>query len=95
MVEFLFGAAALMALAMALGMLRLLYGPTAVDRMMAAQLLGSTGGAICLLAAFATGFDAIVDVALTLALLAAFASATMNLKARSLEAMAPASGDDA
>jgi multicomponent Na+:H+ antiporter subunit F len=42
--------------------------------MMAAQLLGTGGVAILLLAAVATGVQSIVDVALLLALLAAFAA---------------------
>ncbi|MFT0860827.1 multiple resistance and pH regulation protein F [Ancylobacter sp. G4_0304] len=80
MAEFLLGAAMLVALMMTLGMLALLRGPAPVDRMMAAQLLGSSGAAICLLAATAAGLSAIVDVALVLTLLAAFAAATMSLK---------------
>lgn len=58
----------------ALGLLRVIRGPDAADRMMAAQLLGSAGVAILLLSAVATGAYAIVDIALLLALLAAFAA---------------------
>lgn len=58
----------------ALGLLRVVRGPGAADRMMAAQLLGSAGVAILLLSAVATGAYAIVDVALLIALLAAFAA---------------------
>jgi multicomponent Na+:H+ antiporter subunit F len=58
----------------ALGLLRVFRGPGAADRMMAAQLLGSGGVAILLLSAIATGMHAIVDVALLIALLAAFAA---------------------
>lgn len=82
--EFLLGAAMLVALMMTLGMLRLLRGPTPVDRMMAAQLIGSSGAAICLLAAVAANAPAVVDVALVLTLLAAFAAATMSLKSRAI-----------
>jgi len=81
MAEFLTGAAVFIALTMALGMVRLLRGPGAVDRMMAAQLLGTSGAAICLLLSVAGALPALVDVALTLALLAALATATMSLKA--------------
>ncbi len=81
MADFLMGAALFIALTTALGMVRLLRGPGAVDRMMAAQLLGTSGAAICLLLSFASDFSALVDVALTLALLAALAAATMSLKA--------------
>jgi multicomponent Na+:H+ antiporter subunit F len=51
-----------------------LRGPADADRMMAAQLLGTGGIAVVLLLGAATGEAATVDVALTLALLAAFAS---------------------
>jgi multicomponent Na+:H+ antiporter subunit F len=46
-------------------------GPTAADRMLAALLFGSTGTGILVLLAFAGGGTPLVDVALTLALLAA------------------------
>jgi len=59
---------------LALGLLRVVRGPGTADRMMAAQLLGSGGVAILLLSAVATGAYAIVDIALLLALLAAFAA---------------------
>ena len=52
----------------------MLRGPADADRMMAAQLLGTGGIAAVLLLGAATGEAAAVDVALTLALLAAFAS---------------------
>lgn len=52
------------------GMCRVLRGPTTADRMLAAQLLGTTAVAILLLLAEATGSAALRDVALVLALLA-------------------------
>ena len=55
----------------ALGLVRILRGPGAADRMMAAQLLGSGGIAVLLLAE-GGGLAAAIDVALTLSLLAAF-----------------------
>ena len=58
----------------ALGLVRVLRGPGDADRMMAAQLLGTGGIAVLLLVGAAAGADAVIDVALTLALLAAFAS---------------------
>jgi len=74
MTEF-FGAAAVFVLAMvALGLVRILRGPTDADRVMAAQLLGTGGIAALLLVGAATAEPAIADVALTLALLAAFAA---------------------
>ena len=58
---------------LALGLICVLRGPAKADRMMSAQLLGTSGIAALLLSA-AIGYPAIVDVALALALLAAFAS---------------------
>jgi len=67
--------AALFVLAMvALGLWRILRGPGDADRIMAMQLLGTGGIAALLLLAAGTGVSAIVDAALTLALLAAFAA---------------------
>lgn len=53
------------------GMWRILRGPTAADRMLAAQLFGTTAVAILLLLVQATGNAALRDVALVFALLAA------------------------
>ena len=75
MAEFLLAAAGFVLLTVALGLARILLGPAAIDRMMAAQLLGTGGIAVLLLLAAATGVRAAVDVALTLGLVAAFASA--------------------
>lgn len=75
MTEFLFAAAALVTAFTAIGLARILRGPTAADRMMAAQLLGSGGVAALLLIGAATGMAGVTDAALVLALLAAFASA--------------------
>jgi multicomponent Na+:H+ antiporter subunit F len=74
MAEFLLGTAAFILAMVALGLVRVLRGPADADRMMAAQLLGTGGIAVVLLLGEATGEAAAVDVALTLALLAAFAS---------------------
>ena len=74
MAEFLQWMAAFVVLTVALGLVRVARGPGRAERMMAAQLLGTGGiGALLLLAA-ASGEPAVVDVALLLALLAAFAS---------------------
>ena len=75
MADFLFGAASFVLAMVAIGLVRILRGPTLADRIMAAQLLGTGGIATLLLLAAATGMDAAIDVALSLALLAAFASA--------------------
>lgn len=74
MVEFLLSAAAFVVLMVALGLLRVARGPGRAERMMAAQLLGTGAIGALLLFAAATGEGAVVDVALTLALLSAFAS---------------------
>jgi len=74
MTEFLLGASAFILAMVALGLVRILRGPADADRMMAAQLLGTGGIAAVLLLGTATGEGAAIDVALTLALLAAFAS---------------------
>ena len=74
MTGFLLVAAGLVLATVALGLARILWGPGDADRMMAAQLLGTGGVATLLLLGAATGVGGAVDVALTLALLAAFAS---------------------
>ena len=58
----------------AAGLLRTLRGPTSADRMLAAQLFGTTGVAILLLLAEAQGLPPLRDVALVFALLAALAT---------------------
>lgn len=70
---FLLGAAGFVLLMVAAGLIRILRGPGDAERMMAAQLLG-TGGITALLLGATTGTSAVADVALILALLAAFAS---------------------
>jgi multicomponent Na+:H+ antiporter subunit F len=70
----LFGAAGFVLAMVALGLLRILLGPAEADRMMAAQLIGTGGVAVLLLLAVASATPSIADVALILALLAAFTS---------------------
>jgi len=53
------------------GMWRVLRGPSAADRMLAAQLFGTTAVAVLVLLAQTTGSAALLDVALLFALLAA------------------------
>jgi multicomponent Na+:H+ antiporter subunit F len=76
MSEFLLGAAALIVAFTAVGLLRVLRGPGDADRLLAAQILG-TGGVAALLLADGRGTNGAIDVALTLALLAAFAGIAM------------------
>jgi multicomponent Na+:H+ antiporter subunit F len=74
MTEFLFGAAIVVLAIVAVGLKRILRGPSDADRMMAVNLIGTGGIAALLLLGTAFGIGAVVDVALTLALLAAFAT---------------------
>ena len=74
MAEFLLAAAGFVLATVAVGLVRILRGPGDADRIMAAQLLGTGGIAALLLLADATGVPGAVDVALILAVLAAFVS---------------------
>ena len=74
MTEFLTAAVGVILAVLALGLVRVLRGPAEADRMMAAQLIGTGGIAALLLVGAVTGVPAAADVALTLALLATFAS---------------------
>ena len=65
-------------LSLSLGLLRALIGPSAGDRMLAAQLLGTTGVGILLLLGVLLDQAALIDVALVLALLAAVAVAAFT-----------------
>jgi multicomponent Na+:H+ antiporter subunit F len=69
---FLISAAGLILLSMAVGLVRVLHGPTSADRMMAAQLMGTGGIAGMLLLANAAAVPAVVDVALVLAVVSGF-----------------------
>jgi multicomponent Na+:H+ antiporter subunit F len=93
MPEFLLLAALLVLATVAAGMLRILWGPGRADRMMAAQLLGTGGIAALLLLGTARGLPASIDVALTVALLAAFASAAFVKAAAGPDAGGPGAGD--
>jgi multicomponent Na+:H+ antiporter subunit F len=64
------GFAAFLVLNLLGGLLRILRGPTREDRMLAAQLFGTTGVAVLLVLAVAGGGSALRDVALVFALLA-------------------------
>ena len=74
MADFLIAAAGIVLTTVALGLMRILLGPTRADRIMAAQLLGTGGIAVLLLVARAIPMPGMVDVALVLGLLAAFVS---------------------
>lgn len=85
MADFLFGAVLFVLAMVALGLFRVLHGPAQADRVMAAQLVGSGGVAMLLLMAVAMVTPHIIDVALMLALLAAFASIAFVRAALSLK----------
>jgi multicomponent Na+:H+ antiporter subunit F len=74
MAEFLLAASGFVLAMVAVGLVRVLHGPANADRMMATQLFGTGGIAVLLLMAAATGVTALEDVALVMALLAAFAA---------------------
>lgn len=74
MTDFLLSTAGFILLTVAVGLVRVLRGPTNADRIMATQLLGTGGITTLLLVAAATGVRGVDDVALGLALLAAFAA---------------------
>ena len=93
MKEFLLAAAAAVLITVALGMVRILRGPGAADRVMAAQLLGTGGVAALLLSGIGRGRPASLDLALTLAVLAAFASIAF-VKGAALAQDEPATRDD-
>jgi multicomponent Na+:H+ antiporter subunit F len=67
------GLALFLLLTLAAGLWRVGRGPTAADRMLAAQLFGTTSAAILLLLAQALRLPPLRDVALVLALLAIIA----------------------
>jgi multicomponent Na+:H+ antiporter subunit F len=94
MKEFLLAAAAAVLITVALGMVRILRGPGAADRVMAAQLLGTGGVAALLLSGIARGRPASLDLALTLAVLAAFASIAF-VKGAAMRQDEPPAQDDA
>jgi multicomponent Na+:H+ antiporter subunit F len=67
---------------LAAGLVRVLRGPTAADRMLAAQLFGTTGVAALLLLAEAQAMPALRDVALTFALLSVVAAVAFVRRVR-------------
>lgn len=75
MAEFLLAAAGFVLATVAAALVRVLRGPGEADRIMAVQLLGTGGIAVLLLVSKATEASAAVDVALLLALFAAFVTA--------------------
>jgi multicomponent Na+:H+ antiporter subunit F len=74
LIDFYLGMALFLLLTVVAGLIRILRGPTPADRMLAAQLFGSTGVAILLLLSKSFQTPALLDVALVFALLAAIAA---------------------
>jgi len=71
MTAFYLAVALVLLLTVLAGMVRVMRGPTPADRMLAAQLFGTTGVAILLLLGRAAAAPAFWDVALVFAVLAA------------------------
>jgi multicomponent Na+:H+ antiporter subunit F len=78
MSTFLAATALVLLVTMSGGLVRVALGPTPSDRLMAAQLLGTTGIALLLVLAPVIAVPALVDVALVFALLAAVAAAAFT-----------------
>lgn len=93
MTELYIGLALILLLTIAIGLVRVLRGPTATDRMLAAQLFGTTAVAILLLLGQASGNTAIWDVALIFALLTAVAAATF-VRRKDVDTATEAEGRD-
>ena len=69
--EFNLAMAVVLLLTIVAGLIRIVRGPTPGDRMLAAQLFGTTGVAVVLLFAFAMDTPRLLDLALVFAVLAA------------------------
>ncbi|MFS8037492.1 multiple resistance and pH regulation protein F [Xanthobacter sp. AM11] len=78
MADLLLAGAAVLLVTVALGLAGLWRGGSAADLLLAVQLLGTAGVALLLLLAVATPDAAILDVAVLLAVLAAFAAAAFR-----------------
>ncbi|MFM9849712.1 MAG: monovalent cation/H+ antiporter complex subunit F [Hyphomicrobiaceae bacterium] len=74
MTEFTLFMAAVVLGSVAIGLWRVLLGPTRADAMLAAQLLGSGAVAVLLLLSHATGRSHLIDLALVVVLLASVVS---------------------
>ncbi len=70
------------------GLARVFGGPSRIDRLLAAQLMGSAGVATLLLLAYGLDRPSLVDVALVIALLAAVTSVTFVQRGLAADAAA-------
>jgi multicomponent Na+:H+ antiporter subunit F len=90
MTAFYLGFSTFLLVTLAGGLVRIVRGPTRSDRLLAAQLFGTTGTAILLVLAEATASPGLRDVALVFAVLAAFNAVVL---VRGEGASAPPEGD--
>ncbi len=87
------GLALILLLSIILGLLRIMWGPTAADRMMVAQLFGTCGVAILLLLSRALEQLIIEDVALGFAVLAALSTVAFVRRAWNTKGLFNTEGD--
>jgi multicomponent Na+:H+ antiporter subunit F len=80
MKEFNLAMCVLLLLMIVAGLVRILNGPTPGDRMLAAQLFGTSGVAVVLLFAFAMDIPRLLDLALVFAVLAAVVGVAFALR---------------
>jgi multicomponent Na+:H+ antiporter subunit F len=93
MADLLHVCAALLLLTVGASLVRVFRGPGLADRMMGAQIIATGGIGVLLLISAADGNAAVIDVALVLALLAAFAAVAL-VKALSPDAAGDPEEDD-
>jgi multicomponent Na+:H+ antiporter subunit F len=74
MTSFLWASTLFLLISLVVGSIRIGLGPTDADRMLSAQLFGTTGVSMLLLLAHTLADEALVDVALVFALLAVVAA---------------------
>ena len=86
MTMLLLSASLILLLSLGLGLLRVYIGPSLEDRMLSAQLVGTTGVGLLLLFGFLLEMPASVDVALVLALLAGVSVAALTRRESSVAA---------
>jgi multicomponent Na+:H+ antiporter subunit F len=86
--------AILLLVSLALGLARIWHGPGVADRMLAAQLFGTTGVALLLVLAELQRLPALRDVALVLALLAVLAVLAFVARVWNIKRMATAAEDE-
>lgn len=70
----------LLLFSLVMGLARVIRGPTPFDRMLAAQLIGTTGVGVLILFSRVLSQPALIDVALVFALLAAVSAVTFVQK---------------